>query len=286
MAVFMHLFPESKKLAIIKNGIIAGKLHFENLDSGVFCMPVIQDFYATHQWAREMMRWGKKSLMAAYFRIPDQECVYFGHYNDTHSKNTADIATKAFYDLEDRMGFQVVIPRKIASKEIFRTKSIPAMGWRFYPAAKGKTPCLCPACLGRGEYGSAKMLKQKFDAHFKSLSSQLPASKQIDILVIMQGMIADHSLRFAKWQELLNKVDMSKQEVIPSLCDLLLTLKNSQASKMVLELMRNCAPKIQASIASLIIWRYGNIEIVGDFLTVPEVKKEVDEFMEVLSDEN
>ena len=53
MAVFVHFTDENKKNSIIKNGIKMGTIHYENIKKGVFCMPVIPDFYATHQWVRE-----------------------------------------------------------------------------------------------------------------------------------------------------------------------------------------------------------------------------------------
>ena len=42
-----------------------------------------------------------------------------------------------------REGWEVIIPRRIAAKEIQRVRSLPqVIGWRFFPGAKGKRPFL------------------------------------------------------------------------------------------------------------------------------------------------
>lgn len=124
-------------------------------------MPVTDDFFTTHQWARELIRFGLRNPTGIYFKIPDDTEVWFGRYNQKHHRGTAANAVKAFSQLDDKMGFQVIIPRKITRDEIQRIRAVPKLGWRFYPDAKGRKPCLCPACLGRGEYGSRKLLEQK-----------------------------------------------------------------------------------------------------------------------------
>jgi hypothetical protein len=57
VAVFVHFTDENKKNSIIKNGIKMGTIHYKNIKKGVFCMPVIPDFYATHQWVREIKQY-------------------------------------------------------------------------------------------------------------------------------------------------------------------------------------------------------------------------------------
>lgn len=64
---------------------------------------------------------------------------------------------------EKAEGFEVIIPRKILSKEIQRIKHLPQIvGWRYYPGAHGKKPCGCSYCQ-RGDYGARK-LRERYDA--------------------------------------------------------------------------------------------------------------------------
>ena len=54
----------------------------------------------------------------------------------------------------DPRGYEVIVPRRILAKEIVRAQPLPrAIGWRYYPAARGQPMrlCDCPMCLPRGE---------------------------------------------------------------------------------------------------------------------------------------
>ena len=42
-------------------------------------MPVTPDFYASHQWLRELKRKNAGDVLGVYFRIGDEETVYLGH---------------------------------------------------------------------------------------------------------------------------------------------------------------------------------------------------------------
>jgi len=46
--------------------------------SGVFAMPVLPDYFASHQWLRELKRRGVRTFIGVYFRIPDEEIVLVG----------------------------------------------------------------------------------------------------------------------------------------------------------------------------------------------------------------
>jgi hypothetical protein len=51
----------------------------------------------------------------------------------------------------DPMGLQVILPRPVSPKEIESVYRPPkVVGWRYYPAAHGRSPCGCPYCQ-RGE---------------------------------------------------------------------------------------------------------------------------------------
>ena len=121
-------------------------------------MPVTPSFYVSHQWLRELMRWGQRTIEAVYFKIPDDEAVWVGHYNNESIRVTAAEASGMILKQDSAEGYEVFIPRKIAAKEIHRTKQLPqVLGWRYYPGAKGTKPCGCPACQPRGEIKSRRI---------------------------------------------------------------------------------------------------------------------------------
>jgi hypothetical protein len=88
-------------------------------------MPVVPNFTTTHQWARELKRWTIKTLICVQFRIPDEDTVLIGKYNGEKLEMTAAEAIGAVFDHTDPMGLEVIIPRKIAPKEIARTYLAP-----------------------------------------------------------------------------------------------------------------------------------------------------------------
>jgi hypothetical protein len=100
MAIFVHLSDEKNKNSIIKNGIKIEKIHYEKITRGIFCMPVISDFYATHQWLREIKQYSSgNNIIAIYFKIPDNELVCCGKYNDKFIQITAKSAHEQFMKL-------------------------------------------------------------------------------------------------------------------------------------------------------------------------------------------
>lgn len=113
MPVFVHLIQEKEKTRIQRSGIRKSRIHLNNTDAGVFCMPVINDYFATHQWLREIKRFEKKNITGIYFRVGSSEPVWYGYYFETHKKGTAAEAVEAFMRMNDKMGFQVIIPRNI-----------------------------------------------------------------------------------------------------------------------------------------------------------------------------
>lgn len=158
MAMFVHLAPLSRVDLIRRNGI--GRLRKQSgaQPAGIFAMPVTRNFYVSHQWLRELKRRGQRTIAGVYFRIPDQQLVWVGHYGNAHRQMTAAEALAEFMGTESKEGWEVIIPRRIAASEIHRVRSLPqVIGWRYSPRAKGKPPfCTCKYCT-RGEYGSAKL---------------------------------------------------------------------------------------------------------------------------------
>ena len=163
MAMFVHLTAEKQVKVIVRNGITRFRKSRIAGQSGIYAMPVMRNFYVSHQWLRELKRRGRGPIAGIYFRVPDAETVWLGHYNQAHQQMTAAEATAAIHEAESAEGFEVIIPRRITAKEIHRVRRLPQIvGWRYYPGSHGKRPCGCPYCQ-RGEYG-AKRLREKYES--------------------------------------------------------------------------------------------------------------------------
>lgn len=161
MAMFVHLTPASRAPLMRRNGIRRLRRAFRDLPSGVFAVPVTRNFYISHQWLRELKRRNQGPIVGIYFRISDDEQIWVGHYNQNHRLMRAAAVIAEFSSADDVMGWEVVIPRRIDSKEIHRVRDLPqVVGWRYYPGAKGKPPfCTCKFCT-RGEYGANRLRKR------------------------------------------------------------------------------------------------------------------------------
>ena len=157
MAMFVHFAPESAVANIRRRGIARSRRESPNLPRGTFAVPVTRNFYLSHQWLRELKRRSGRTISAVYFRVPDDELVWVGHYNHAHQSMTAAEAVAVFMAAENREGWEVIVPRRVEAKEIHRTKVLPQiLGWRFSPGAKGRPPCPCPYC-SRGEFGARRL---------------------------------------------------------------------------------------------------------------------------------
>jgi hypothetical protein len=161
MTMFVHLTPESNLPRICRSGIRRPRKARGELPVGVFAVPVTRNFFVSHQWLRELGRHQSRPIAAVYFRVPDDEPVWVGHYRQVGQLMSAADAMREFMTAEDRLGWEVVVPRSIAAREIHRTRRVPqVLGWRYWPGANGKPPfCTCRFCT-RGEYGAAKLRKR------------------------------------------------------------------------------------------------------------------------------
>ena len=161
MATFVHLTAEKNVARILRNGI--SRLRKQaGRPSGIFAMPVTRNFYVSHQWLRELRRRGQTPVSAVYFRIPDAQAVWVGHYNQGHQKMTAAEAVALISSQENSEGYEVIIPSHIPRPHIQKARRLPqVVGWRYYPGAHGKKPCPCPVCQ-RGQYG-ARRIRDKYE---------------------------------------------------------------------------------------------------------------------------
>jgi hypothetical protein len=162
MAMLVHLAPESRIAQIRRNGIARLRGAVGASPKGVFAAPVTRNFYASHQWLRELKRRNQGPVVGIYFRVPDDQSVWLGHYGQAHRRLSAADAVAHFAAATDPLGWEVVIPRRIEASEIHRTRRLPqVIGWRFSPTSKGKPPyCTCKFCT-RGEYGAARLRERR-----------------------------------------------------------------------------------------------------------------------------
>jgi hypothetical protein len=121
-------------------------------------MPVLPNYFASHQWLRELKRRGAKTFVGIHFRIPDEEPVLVGHYRHAHTAMSAAEAGKLIMDAADARGYEVIVARRIEADEIHSVRSVNrVVGWRYYPEAKGRKPfCRCRAC-NRGEIRATRL---------------------------------------------------------------------------------------------------------------------------------
>ena len=258
MALFVHFTDENNKNSIIKNGIKMETIHYENISKGIFCMPVIPDFYATHQWVRELKQYNSgNEILAVYFRIPDNEIIFCGKYNEKIVKINAAEAHNKLMNLEDKMGFQAIIDRKIYQNEITKIKNIPQIiGWRHFPKSHERKRCLCPACLTKGSYNSIKVKKVQLKKLFKKLRN----TKELDILKDILYDINDLGVKIKAGTKdentLLNLLDTNNEEVKCLVVDCMATLYAGYYREFYFENIYN-GKLIDASVRAL-IKIYGN----------------------------
>jgi hypothetical protein len=144
MSMFVHLTPAGQVNRIRRAGIKQGS-------RGVFCMPVLPNYYIAHQWVRELKRDGQRTMVAIYFYLSPDELVWVGRYNKQHRYVRAGEASKVIAEAHDPEGYEVLVPRAIGPAKIRRVRSVPqVLGWRFFPHSHQSRPCFCRWCL-RGD---------------------------------------------------------------------------------------------------------------------------------------
>ena len=163
MPTLVHLADERESSNIKTNGIKIGKRM-----KGVFCMPVMQNFYVSHQWLRELKRFGGNTFVGVYFKVDSSEKVFAGKFNEPHRHIELGEAIKEILSIEDPLGYELIICRKIEAKEIHKIKSLPqTIGWRYKPGSNGKKPCGCDYCqIGKIK---AKSIREKYEPKEKDL---------------------------------------------------------------------------------------------------------------------
>lgn len=165
MPVLVHLADEREATSIRKNGIKVGKDR-----QGIFCMPVLQNFYVSHQWLRELKRSGARTYIGVYFKFDSKDLVYAGKYNQEHRHISLGEAIKEIMSLDDPLGYELIVDRKIEAKEVDKIRILPQkLGWRYFPSSHNKKPtCVCPVCISSGSI-KGKRLRDKIEPPIKEM---------------------------------------------------------------------------------------------------------------------
>jgi hypothetical protein len=119
---------------------------------------VLPNFYISHPWLRKLKRSGAKTYIGVYFKVAFSEMVYAGRHGKPHKHTTLGDAIKEIMLLEDPLGYELIIDKKISADEISNIRNLPqTIGWRYFPESHIKKPCNCEYCLR----GSIKGRKTK-----------------------------------------------------------------------------------------------------------------------------
>ncbi|MFJ5265801.1 HEAT repeat domain-containing protein [Streptomyces sp. NPDC088387] len=162
MAMFVHLTSAAHAPRIRRCGIRAVS-HGQDGARGVYCFPVLPSYTLTHQWLRELARFGSRGgLIAVHLRLDDTQDVLVGRYADRAGNAQAGVAAseavRRIAALEDPRGWEVFVPRAIRPREIHRLRTAPQVtGWRYVPDAHGVRPCTCFGCQVRGGWGARRL---------------------------------------------------------------------------------------------------------------------------------
>ncbi|MFF2780883.1 HEAT repeat domain-containing protein [Streptomyces sp. NPDC058052] len=165
MAIFVHLTSAANAPRIRRSGIRAAS-HGQGNARGVYCFPVLPSYTLTHQWLRELARFGSRGgLVAVHVRLDDAQDVLVGRYSDRARGSQAEVsaaeAVRRIAALDDPRGWEVFVPRAIRPREVHRIRSAPQVaGWRYLPDAHGVRPCTCAGCRVRGGYGARRLAER------------------------------------------------------------------------------------------------------------------------------
>lgn len=178
MARLVHITADTDAARIRRHGIRPRRLGWlvQGEDRFVWAFPVLESYTVTHQWARELKRWGRHTLAAVSFVIDDDETVYARHFNGPLITATAAQAIGLIRTVargDDARGFEILVPRRIEPREIAYVRTLPkAVGWRYAPSFKNdeRYPCDCPMCVPRAEVKARRyrdripLLQRRWDA--------------------------------------------------------------------------------------------------------------------------
>lgn len=241
MPILVHLTSAKNVKHILRTGI-------HKNSNGVYCMPVGQNYYLSHQWLRELRRFQPGPLVAIYFRLPDDEMVWYGHYGPGHVYLPVGEAVSRFMQEPDAQGYEIILPRSVAPKELHKVRAISqVLGWRYSPGMRTRAWCNCPACVSRGEYNSSKKREPRqsrfspgYDEilttlHELSIKARRNQAGEDDIIEIGCLLATIASRKAGQASDLLFLLDYPSDEVLEGLAELLGAYKGQTAKRLLQE---------------------------------------------------
>lgn len=255
MPILVHLADEKEAASIKRNGLKIGKHR-----QGIFCMPVMPNYYVSHQWLRELKRRGVRTFVGVYFKLPSDTKVFAGKYNEGHKNITLGAAIKEIQSMEDPLGYEIIVDKKIAAKEIEKIKGLPQnLGWRYMPHAKGRRPCPCDYCVKSAI--KANKIRERLGQAEPSLSyteilKRLKKEEDIDEI----GHLLDHvrsKRRRANPTELLFLLDKNEVEIDQSLAIALKMFRHKETRSMLFQLLEKADDDTREFAADSLLELYG-----------------------------
>jgi hypothetical protein len=238
MPIMVHLTPAKNIRQILRTGIRKG-------ERGVYCMPVLQDYYTSHQWLRELRRWGPGPFVAIYFRLDDDEMVGCGPFWEAHSSVPMAEAVRLFRQQSDTQGWEILVPRSIASRDLHKIQALSqVLGWRYSPKSHNRPWCNCPSCVSRGEFNSSKKRERRSSLKYDEIIASLHRlNAQVDECQSREEndneiMSLLYSLQYRKAghvSDFLFLLDYPSNDVLESLADLLGVYKGREAKRLLQE---------------------------------------------------
>jgi hypothetical protein len=238
MPMMVHLTSAKNVKQIARTGIRKG-------ERGVYCMPVLPDYYTSHQWLRELKRWGPGPFVAIYFRLHDDELVGCGPFWEAHRCVPVAEAVRLFRQQSETQGWEILVPRSIASRELHKVQALSqVLGWRYHPNAHARPWCNCPACVSRGEFNASKKREQRSALTYDEILAKLrrlhaemeecqdPEANDDEI---MQLLYLLQSRKAGQASDFLFLVEYSSNDVLEALADLLGVYKGKEAKRLLQE---------------------------------------------------
>ncbi|MDV2991284.1 MAG: hypothetical protein N4J56_000938 [Chroococcidiopsis sp. SAG 2025] len=271
MPILVHLTSHKNISRVTRSGILGHKTSicyeleeqqkYQLIAKAVYCLPVLQNHYLTHQWLRELKCSGQKNFVGVYFRLDSEELVWVGRYNQIHIQLTVDRAIALIMSRSDAQGYEIIIPRSIQSKEIHKIKYLPQVtGWRYSPAAHTNKPtCACPVCIPIGSIKSRK-LRERIEPpeKTKNYSELIQELKSVtNSIVIPDILFQVHAIvqggKKTKAEDLEFLLDCTDIEVLETLARILSAYRGKDAVDMLLELCTYTEDSVkEASATSLL----------------------------------
>jgi hypothetical protein len=248
MPTLVHITDEKNSARIERSGIAISKSR-----GVIYFMPVVQDHFISHQWLRELKRRGARVLVGVYFRLPSEETVWAGRYNEPHKQVPLGEAIRILGSLPDPLGFEMLVERKIQPGEITKIRHLPQkIGWRYKPRVHGNKPCGCSACQ-RGLYGARK-IREEYDPPestipYDVLKAEIQVTSDPDELCQWLFRLRDKR-RYADPAFLERLLDIDDEWLQQELACTLACFRHKNARRILLALCEHESPDVKEAAAA------------------------------------